>query len=206
MPNSMYNVIIVNLRPYIRSACLKMSRNLKALTVEDLEQECSLKLLKVINKYKNEKTFDEIVKIYKMSIYNMLRDVIRIERYRTHGELTETIINLEHLSFIDFSDIVIDSYLIEIKRQANDETSSKILDLLLFPDKKLLNIVLETHKIKVKKAESGRMVMNLHHVIINDVHISKRLGISPATLSRKMKKIKQIVLSVIELDDCFRTC
>ena len=193
---------IINLtKKYINSACYVFSRNFHHITMDDLKQECCIKILEIVRKHPASEIKD-LVEISKTAVYNMLKDIYRKEKYRQHEKIymetddEGTIDNIlddsyDSESFIDRIGIVM-----ELEKRIS-ETDRQVLHMILSPDLQLIEIIQNNNKKAVEESKSGKLKMNVHKVKMTSKSIAQRLSISPATVSRSLGKITLITSELL---------
>lgn len=197
------------IEPYIDAACSSFSKGLRHLTMEDLKQECALKLFEVLstNKRLSDKKDAEITKIFKKSVYNRLRDMYR--SYKSEIDLNLTIrvqredddsLNGSKLVSGEMSahDILVHKEWVGLVSNLLEyDIDKELLRLLVEPDDALVRIVIMEQKVYDKRRKSGETLFISEEVTIRQKHYAQRLGISEATLSRMLKKIQGIISRVL---------
>jgi len=205
--NKLYVRLTAHIDIYITSACKQFSHNFRHITEDDLKQECAIKLLQIIDKIPNFTKIpeEEILSIFKSSIFNLLRDI-----YRSHKNSFTSILDVNDddeegkikfdmtdTSFDGFEEVVFNQYKESILFNLSSELEKQAFLLILQPDEILINYAVNDYQSAELKRKRGKMVMNLNEVHLQHKHYAKRLKVSSATMSRIMKHIRQISASIL---------
>lgn len=188
---------------YLNFACDSFSRHFFHITIDDLKQECYIKLLEIVRRNKG-KSKNEISKIYRTSIFNTLRDIYRREKYRATNQLEvkydaeDEAITIDIADTIDvFENLVYQQYCEAIKEKLTG-IDKRVFELFLIPNDSLIKIAEENFKRQNERRKAGKLVMNVNRVKIMSKHVAELLNISNATMSRSVQRIRNLTLQIIE--------
>lgn len=202
-----YEELYEKVKPYVKAVCSGFSRNFRHITREDLEQECCIKLLSILNTtYKLQKRLsdEELVYFVKKALNNMMIDLTRkntnktFDRQPTDSEESEDTFELLSNDWSAHDLVVYIEYKNEILRNLSSTLEQKFFELLLEPDDKLIDVINAKQDNKKERKKAGKFVVKVEIIEITHSDIAKRLAISPATASRIMHRIRTTVLNVLK--------
>ncbi len=198
--NERFDRIYGPLSLYISTACRGFARRFTLLQADDLRQECAIKLLSILRKHP-DMADDNITNLFKVSIYNMLRDIYRV--YAREMEQLDGGKDSESAEFAVESsvieDLIYEDYVQRVRVSLSADLDRRLFDLLLTPDEHVVTMAQERQAEKeTSKRTSNTLVMNADVVVITEAMLASRLGVSPATLSRAMKRLRQQLVVVLD--------
>lgn len=202
----MYNRVWPRVERYVIQACLSFSKAFHDITVDDLKQECSLKLWLLITHFKEKRIDipdDEFLQIFKTSVYNVLRDIYR--SYKRSVVIEDAEFEVDDPDFTDpadpncdiFDTVLFKQYCEIINGRLDTELERQLFELILHPDEQLVSLALQDNVESTERMKDGELVMNANEVHLYGRHYAQRLSLSPATTSRLLSKLRQKVLTVV---------
>jgi len=198
-----FNYIIKRIEPYIYSLCRGYSIGLRVLTVDDLKQECYLKLYSIISKNKSRTPMstDDIEKVYFRAIKHLLIDIRRTYKndkythtFDIHNDGDE---HLHPIAETDQSESYDTEYLLAQIKKRMKQQELKLFELMLSPNETLIRLVLNEYAEKGDRRKSGETVFQFKSVRIMKKHYAKTMKISPATISRLVESVLRKVSEVL---------
>ena len=201
--NAIYVRLSAHVGVYIDHACYNFSRSFKHINKDDLKQDCAEKLLAIIESMPGISKIPEnqIIAIFKTSIYNVLRDI-----YRSHQRtilalsLTSEMFQVVDPTFDAFEQVLFKQYRSLIRASLKSELQRHTFDLLMDPDIELIREAIKDQQTAEVSKLEGSLVMGSAEVKLNAKHYAKRLNVSPATMSRALRSIREITASILIQD------
>lgn len=194
-----YLRIYRELEPFIDSVSQGFSMNLRALTAEDLKQECAIRIYELIDMehpYFTENDERTVILILKRVIVNRLKDVLR-----SHKRLPAVVFssNGESRGYEDAFDIedpesmfdrIFEHQVVNLLRESfKHGLEGQVLDLIHTPDDELMIIVLSNHKLSSRPGKTDVRILK--------ADLAERLRVSPATVSRVFARMRRKLRDIL---------
>jgi len=206
-------VLIEKIKTGVKKSAYARTKNIQFR--EELIQEGMLAVLLHISGYPN-KTDEELVRIAGRISINKMNTLIRIEKNWSNGIPHSTkldirpidnwkldvVSDVEEISSSDVGyDKVEEKEFVLTLRKSLSSMGKKILNEMINPGKETLMSFAQDKIDKTNRKSQGHLVMDLESDTITNTHIATGLGISKATISREIAKIRDIASALLKLNE-----